>query len=104
MNMQMWEVIARSGWAGGSPNPECSATLIINTQADTIEEVRAIVAALPELIAERDRLRASNAALLAALQGVTRTLEAFSYTTTLGKTQAARLDAARTAIAKAEAA
>ena len=43
-------------------------------------------------------LRAENQRLREALEGVTRTLEAFSYTTTLGKTQKARLEAARAAL------
>lgn len=42
--------------------------------------------------------------LLVALKGVTRILEAFSYTTQLGKSQRERLDAAKAAIAKAESA
>ena len=47
-----------------------------------------------DLCAEVKRLRE-------ALAGVTRILEAFSYTTQLGKTQRARLDAARAALGAA---
>jgi hypothetical protein len=46
-------------------------------------------------------LRAENERLREALVGVTRILEAFSYTTQLGKTQRARLDAARAALGAA---
>lgn len=41
--------------------------------------------------------------LLEALQGMVNIVTAFSHTNTLGKTQCARLDAARAAIAKARA-
>jgi hypothetical protein len=69
------------GPPNGKPSPEIIATDIRN------KANARLIAAAPEL--------------LEALQGVTRILEAFSYTTTLGKTQAQRLEAARAAIAKA---
>ena len=50
----------------------------------------------------RARLTAAAPALLEALKGVTRILEAFSYTTKLGKTQQARLTAAKDIITQAE--
>lgn len=50
----------------------------------------------------RANLIAAAPDLLEALQGVTRILEAFSYTTTLGKGQSARLKSARELIAKAK--
>lgn len=48
-----------------------------------------------------DRLIAAAPDLLAALEGVTRTLKAFSYSNTFGKTQRERLDKANAAITKA---
>lgn len=48
------------------------------------------------------RLIAAAPELLEALEGVYRIIEAFGYTTALGKTQKARMDAARSAIAKAK--
>lgn len=49
-----------------------------------------------------DALRVEVERLREALAGVTRILEAFSYTTQLGKTQRARLEAARAALGAAE--
>ena len=47
------------------------------------------------------RLIAAAPDLLEALEGVTRTLEAFAYTTQLGRSQTERLEKARAVIAKA---
>lgn len=51
---------------------------------------------------EQAAIAAAAPRLLEALRGVTRTLEAFSYTTTLGKTQRGRLYAARTLLDELE--
>jgi len=49
----MWNVFVRSGAAGGVTR-EATINLTIQTEADTVEEVRAKVEALPDLIEALD--------------------------------------------------
>lgn len=62
----------------------------------------AVMANPTEAREEIHALRAEVERLREALVGVTRILEAFSYTTQFGKTQRARLEAARAALGAAE--
>jgi len=66
-----------------------------NHKPVSAETADAMHATITCLMRENERLRE-------ALVGVTRILEAFSYTTQFGKTQRARLDAARAALGAAE--
>ena len=66
-----------------------------NHKPISAETADAMHATITGLMRENERLRK-------ALVGVTRILEAFSYTTQFGKTQRARLEAARAALGAAE--
>ena len=66
-------------------------TLSANHKPVSAETADAMHATITGLMRENERLRE-------ALAGVTRILEAFSYTTQLGKTQRARLESARAAL------
>lgn len=57
---------------------------------------------IPRLAGQVDLLSSEVERLREVLVGVTRILEAFSYTTQFGKTQRARLEAARAALESAE--
>jgi hypothetical protein len=57
---------------------------------------------IPAAWAELARKAALHEEMLEALQGVTRILEAFSYTNQFGRSQRDRLNKARAAIAKAK--
>ena len=66
-----------------------------NHKPVSAETADAMHATITGLMRENERLRE-------ALAGVTRILEAFSYTTRLGKNQHARLEAARAALGAAK--
>ena len=85
-------------WADGNVHKNGADVILARALRKARKELAATQKALTKVLTENRENFERVRALEQALDGVTRVLEAFSYTTQLGKGQMERLEAAREAL------